>query len=85
MSHMPGFGGVYLNKAGSSREGSATFFRQSRFRLHSADGFPLRDLFAEVAQGGPALQRHQALLPQLQARGPVAEHLAQVPWKDCHC
>lgn len=64
-----GYRGLYLNKAGSSREGSATFFRSARYRLHSYHTMPMSQLFREIANGGPAAERHAQLRPQLKAPG----------------
>lgn len=72
-----GFEGLYVNKAGKSREGSATFFRASRYALQSHQGIALNRLFEEIVEGGPASQRHPQLLRQLQAGSSLAQDLSK--------
>ncbi len=49
-----GFEGHYTNKASSTREGEATFFRTSRFRLAARQDVILRDCFKDLLH--PAVQ-----------------------------
>jgi len=43
-----GFDGHYTNKASSTREGEATFYRTSRFRLAARQDVILRDCFKDL-------------------------------------
>jgi hypothetical protein len=47
-----GFDGHYTNKAGSTREGCATFWRRGRLRLVRRADVALKELFAALAEGG---------------------------------
>jgi 2',5'-phosphodiesterase len=49
-----GFEGHYTNKASSTREGEATFYRTSRFRLAARQDITLRDCFKDLLH--PAAQ-----------------------------
>ncbi len=49
-----GFEGHYTNKASSTREGEATFYRTSRFRLGARQDVILRDCFKDLLH--PAVQ-----------------------------
>ena len=82
---LAGFEGHYTNKAGSTREGEATFYRTSRFRLAARNDVMLKDCFKDLlqapAQGGSAgeqaaqrAKRHAQFKPMLQS----SPHLQQV-------
>ncbi len=45
----PGYDGVYTNKAGKVAEGSATFWRRSRYRVAARVDLNMRQLFATAA------------------------------------
>jgi len=44
-----GFEGVYTNKAGKTTEGSATFWRRSRFAAAARRDLNFRDIFRDLA------------------------------------
>ena len=78
-----GFDGHYTNKASSTREGEATFYRLSRFRLAARKDLSLKDCFIDLLQppsqaaDSPAAQRaqrHAQFEPMLRS----SPHLQQV-------
>ena len=70
-----GFDGFYSNKAGKTAEGSATFWRRSRFTAAAKQTIDFRALFAAVAADPKgAGSRHAHLLPLLHT-SPDLEHV----------
>ena len=78
-----GFDGHYTNKASSTREGEATFYRLTRFRLAARKDLNLKDCFVDLLQppsqatDSPAAQRaqrHSRFEPMLRS----SPHLQQV-------
>lgn len=78
-----GFGGHYTNKASSTREGEATFYRLSRFRLAARKDLKLKDCFIDLlqppsqaasSQAAQRAQRHAQFEPMLRS----SPHLQQV-------
>ena len=51
---MPGYDGVYTNKAGKVAEGCATFWRRSRYRVAARADLNMRQLFAAAASSAAA-------------------------------
>ena len=61
---MPGYDGVYTNKAGKVAEGCATFWRRSRYRVAARADLNMRQLFAAAASSdaaGPATHAPSAV------------------------
>lgn len=79
-----GFNGHYTNKASSTREGEATFYRLTRFRLAAREDLKLKDCFVDLLQPPPSqatdspaaqrAQRHAQFQPMLRS----SPHLQQV-------
>ena len=49
---LAGYDGLYTNKSGKVREGSALFFRRSRFALLAHRDLNLRDFFPKALPSG---------------------------------
>lgn len=73
-----GFEGHYTNKAGTTREGEATFYRTSRFRLAARNDLMLKDCFKDLlqpprqsnardSQAAQRAQRHAQFEPMLRS------------------
>lgn len=77
-SFRPGFDGFYTNKAGGSREGSATFFRRARFTALFHRSLSLKELFAQLWQARGQASPHAQLLPFLQSSATLRRHLQKV-------
>ena len=74
-----GFDGRYTNKAGSTAEGSATFYRRSRFREVARFDLKMKELFAALADGNPAaVSAHAQFLPLLCASPALVKALQMV-------
>jgi len=74
-----GFEGSFTNKAGpKQREGSATFFRRSRYRAVASRVVRLNDLVAAVLQADDPTSPHAQLLPILKSSQSLADHLQKV-------
>ena len=78
-----GFGGHYTNKASSTREGEATFYRLSRFRLAARKDLKLKECFIDLlqppsqatnSQAAQRAKRHAHFEPMLRS----SPHLQQV-------
>lgn len=78
-----GFGGHYTNKASSTREGEATFYRLSRFRLAARKDLRLKECFQDLlqppsqatnSQAAQRAKRHAQFEPMLRS----SPHLQQV-------
>ena len=93
-SVIAGFEGHYTNKSSGTREGEATFFRSSRFRLSSRLDVSLKDCFQDIltgfqqplsrvpdaaaAQRAQRAQRHAQFKPLLQSSPQLAQVLLRV-------
>lgn len=80
-----GYLGLYTNKAGkagfSVREGSATFFRTSRFSLAAHRGVTLKHLFpAKVGRAGTEVHGCRAAAPRLLHCTPRCLHARFSGW-----
>lgn len=76
-----GFEGRYTNKAGKTAEGSATFYRKSRYRLVAQKELRMNDLFADMLADPPAHPAHSQIIPFLQSSPGLVQALSRVhPW-----
>ncbi len=74
-----GFDGRYTNKAGGTAEGSATFYRRSRFSEMARSDLKMKALFAALLEGElVALSRHSQFLPLLRASPALVQALERV-------
>lgn len=76
-----GFEGRYTNKAGETAEGSAVFYRRSRFRLVRQKDIPMKDIFAALLADVSAdadQSRHAQFLPLLRASPHLVQALQRV-------
>ncbi|KAK9846341.1 hypothetical protein WJX81_001906 [Elliptochloris bilobata] len=79
-----GFAGHYTNKAGRTREGSATFFRRARLRLVRRTDVAMKELFAPLAAPAtghaapPGEARHARFAPMLRESPALAAALQKV-------
>lgn len=84
-----GFDGHYTNKASSTREGEATFFRRSRFTLAAKQDVILKDCFRDLlhqsaqeacndSQAAQRAQRHAQFEPMLRSSPQLQQVLHSV-------
>ncbi len=78
-----GFQGRYTNKSGGSqREGSATFFRESRYSLVTYKVLTLSEIVAELLQSTDQQHIHAQLRPILTSSESLQDHAQQVMHHD---
>lgn len=74
-----GFEGFHTNKSGGSqREGSATFFRKSRYTLVTYKVLTLSEIVAELLQSNDPEHIHRQLRPILASSESLRDHARQV-------
>lgn len=77
----PGFEGHYTNKAGATAEGSAVFYRSTRYELVRRADIPMKRVFASLLAGDDSSRaRHAQFLPLLQASPHLVQALQRVSW-----
>ena len=73
-----GFEGRYTIKAGKTAEGSATFFRRSRYRAVALREVKMNGLFADILADPAAHAIHSQFLPLLQSSPNLVKALSRV-------
>ena len=73
-----GYEGIYTNKAGDTQEGSATFFRKTRYRLVAGQELSLKELVTRLVERPREATPHSQLLPILTSSASLRKNLQKV-------
>ena len=78
-----GYEDIYTNKAGDTQEGSATFFRKTRYRLVAGQELSLKELITRLVECPGEATPHSQLLPILTSSALLRKNLQKV--RACGC